>query len=242
MDRHFPGEDPLGHWLALGTPAFTWGPKAPSRFQIVGIAADVRSLGIATRPEPTYYLSAQQFPQRDMKVLLRVAVDPFSVVPSVRGEIARFDNSLAVANPTTLAHAIAADTAQPRFNTLVLLGFAALALSLAAVGVYGLLAYSVARRTREIGVRLAIGARPEQITRLVVGEGVALIATGCALGLVGALFAGRLLSALLFGVGPGDGLSFFAGTFTLLIVGLAATYVPARAAARVAPATALRSE
>ncbi len=242
VDRHFPGEDPLGHWLALGTPSFTWGSKAPSRFQIVGVATDVRSLGIATRPEPTYYISAQQFPQRGMKVLLKVGLDPLSVVPSVRAAVARFDGSLAVGNPTALALAIARDTAQPRFNTLVLMGFSALATSLAAVGVYGLLAYSVARRTREIGVRLAMGARPEQITRLVVGEGMALIAAGSTLGLLGSVFAGRLLSALLFGVEPGDTLSFFAGTFTLLVVGLAATYVPARTASRVAPATALRNE
>jgi predicted permease len=240
--RFFPRENPLGNWMTLSGPSYTWGEEAPSRFQIVGVANDVRSLGIAVPPEPTYYVSANQFPLRDMSVLVKTTGEPLTIVGSVRAEVARFDDSLAMANVTTLPLAISANVAQPRFNMLVLVGFAVLALSLAAVGLYGLVAYSVSRRTREIGVRLALGARPEQVTRLVVGEGLALVALGGCLGLIGSLLGGRLIASLLFGVEPGDMTSFALGAFTLFIASLIAAYVPARRAARVAPASALRTE
>lgn len=238
----FRGEDPLGHWLTLGSAAHTWGPQAPSRFQIIGVANDVHSLGMATRPEATYYVSAHQFPERNMSVLVKTASDPLAVVGVIRAEVARFDDSLAITNITTLPLSIAASVAQPRFNMLVLTGFAILALALAAVGLYGLIAYSVARRQREIGVRLALGARPEQVTRLIVGEGLALVSAGGALGLLGAMAGSRLLGSLLFGIESTDLVSFAAGALSLLVAGLVATYFPAKHASKVAPASALRSE
>lgn len=240
--RFFPAEDPLGRWLIVRTPQAVWGTAAPSRFQIVGIAEDVRSQGIGSRSEPTYYIAAGQFPQSEMSVLVRAGGEPLALLPAVREEVARFDAELAVGNPTTLVRALAAGVAQPRFNMLVLGGFAGLALGLSGVGLYGLLSYSVARRTREMGIRLALGAWPRQLEALVVREGLTLVAAGGALGLCGALVAGRLMSALLYGVGPADGVSFGAALAVLCLAGLLASYVPARRAAGVAPSSALRAE
>jgi predicted permease len=240
--RFLPGEDPLGRWLSVGTPRVIWGAEVPSRFQIVGVAADVRSQGIGNRPEPTYYLAAAQFPQSDMSVLLRARGEPLALLSAAREEVARFDPDLAIGNPTTLSSALAAGVAQPRFNMIVLGGFGCLALGLAGIGLYGLLSYSVARRTREMGIRLALGAWPRRLEALVVREGLVLIAAGGALGLCGAFAAGRLMSALLYGVGPSDLPSFGAGLGVLSLAGLLASYLPARRAAAVAPASALRAE
>lgn len=240
--RFFPGEDALGHWLRLGSVSGMGGAAAPIRFQIVGVADNVHSLGVAKASEPTYYVSSNQFPQRDMSILLRVAGDAPAFLPSVRSEVRRFDDSIALLEPTTLARTLDSKVAQPRFNMLALAGFASLALTLTAVGLYGLLSYSVARRTREIGVRLALGARPEQVRSLIVGEGLRLVALGGAIGLVIAMAASQLMAALLFGVPPGDAVSFVAGTVTLLIVGVTAAYIPAKRASKVAPGSALRAD
>lgn len=240
--RFFPGESALGHWLRLGSVSGMRGAGAPERFQIVGVADNVRSLGLAKGSEPTYYISSDQFPQRDMSILLRVAGDGLTLLPSVRSEVRRFDDSIALLEPTTLVRRLEAKVAQPRFNMLTLAGFALLALVLTAAGLYGLLSYSVARRTLEIGVRLAVGARPEQVRDLIVGEGLRLVAIGGAIGLVMALVAGRLMAALLFGVSPADAASLLAGTTALLAVGAAAAIIPARRASNVAPGRALRAD
>ncbi|MBX7183741.1 MAG: FtsX-like permease family protein [Vicinamibacteria bacterium] len=160
----------------------------------------------------------------------------------MRSEIRKFDDSIAILEPTTLERTLDAKVAQPRFNMLTLGGFASLALALTAVGLYGLLSYSVARRTREIGVRLALGARPGQVSGLIVAEGLKLIGFGGALGLVVALGASQLMAALLFGVPPRDAASFLAGTAVLLAVGAAAALLPARRASKVSPGSALRAE
>ena len=240
--RFFPNESPVGHWLRIGTPSGMNGPSSPTRFQIVGVAADVHSLGLAKVPEPTYYLSAGQFPQRDMGVLLQIEGDPLGALPSLRAELRRFDDAIALSDPTTLIRTIETKVAQPRFNTMALIGFAALALALTSVGLYGLLSYSVARRTREIGVRLALGATREQVRALVLGEGMRLVGTGAVIGVVAAAFAGRMMSALLFGVAPEDTLSFSVGLIALLLAGGVAAFVPARRAAAVTPASALRTD
>jgi|CXWL01.1.fsa_nt_gi predicted permease len=240
--RYFPNDDALGHWLRLGSVSGMGGAAAPVRFQIVGVAENVHSLGVAKASEPTYYVSSNQFPQRDMSILLRVAGDAMALLPSVRSEVRRFDDSIALLEPTTLARTLDSKVAQPRFNMLTLAGFASLAVALTAVGLYGLLSYSVARRTREIGVRLTLGARPEQVRSLIVGEGLRLVALGGAIGLVVALAASQLMAALLFGIPPRDAVSFAAGTLTLLIVGAAAAYIPARRASKVAPGPALRGD
>ena len=240
--RYLPGREAVGHWLQLGSVSSMGGTSVPARFQIVGVAEDVHSLGLGTSPEPTYYVSADQFPQRDMSILLRVEGEPLGILPSVRREVGRFDDSIALLEPTTLLRTLAAKVAQPRFNTLTLVGFASLALALTAVGLYGLLSYSVARRTREMGVRLALGARPEQVRGLIVGEGLRLVALGGAIGMVAALAASRLIAALLFGVTPGDAVSFATGALALLLVGAGASCIPARRAARVDPGSALRAD
>jgi putative ABC transport system permease protein len=187
-------------------------------------------------------VSADQFPQRDMSILLRVEGEPMSLLPSVRGEVRRFDDSIALLEPTTLVRTLDSKVAQPRFNMLTLMGFASLALALTAVGLYGLLSYSVARRTREIGVRLAVGARPDQVRRLIIREGISLVAAGGIIGLAASVAASRMMAALIFGVSPRDVVSFAAGGITLLVVGLGAAYLPARRAAKVTPESALRND
>ena len=239
--RFFPGREAIGHWLRLGSAGMSGG-ASPSRFQIVGVADDVHSLGMARATEPTYYLSLGQFPQPDMSVLLRVEGDPMALLPSVRNEVRRFDDRVALIEPTTLARTLDSKVAQPRFNMLALAGFASLALALTGVGLYGLLSYSVARRTREIGVRLALGARPEQVRRLIVGEGLRLVGLGGLMGLVTAAAASQLMAALLFGVAPRDAVSFAAGAATLFLVGAGAAWIPARRASKIGPGSALRTD
>lgn len=239
---HFPGEDPIGRVLAIRTPSAIWGEKAPARFEIVGTAGDTRSQGLAAPPEPTFYLAAAQFPSQSMKVLLRTAGDPLALVPAVRETLARLDPELAPSEVTSLARLVDANVAQPRFNALVLAVFAALALTLAAVGLYGLLAHSVALRTREIGVRMALGARRSTVTGLVVRQGLRLFGTGLALGMAGSLAVTRVLSGLLFGVTATDPVSFLAAPLVLTATAAVAAFVPARRAAGVEPAAALRYE
>ena len=240
--RYFRGKEAVGHWLRLGSVSGMGGAAAPVRFQIVGVADDVHSLGPAKASEPAYYVPANQFPQRDMSVLLRVEGDPVALLPSVRGEVRRFDDQIALLEPTTLVRTLDSKVAQPRFNMLALAGFASLALALTTVGLYGLLSYSVARRTREIGVRLALGARPDQVRGLIVGEGLRLVALGGAIGLIAALGAGQLIASLLYGVAPRDAASFATGAMTLLVVGAVAAWIPARRAAKVGPGVALRAD
>ena len=165
-----------------------------------------------------------------------------ALLPSVRNEVRRFDDRVALIEPTTLSRTLDSKVAQPRFNMLTLAGFASLALALTAVGLYGLLSYSVARRTREIGVRLALGARPEQVRSLIVGEGLRLVGLGGLIGLVTAAAASQLMAALLFGVAPRDAVSFAAGAATLFLVGAGAAWIPARRASKVGPGSALRTD
>lgn len=241
-ERFFPDADPVGHWLRLGTPSAMGGPAAPTRFQIVGLSDNVHSMGLAKGPEPTYYLSARQFPQRDMTVLLGVSGLPMSALSGARAELHRFDAEIALLEPRALTESLDAKVAQPRFNMIALLSFAGMALVLTAVGLYGLLSYSVARRVREIGVRLALGARPDEIRRLIMGEGLRLVGAGLVVGLVGAFAGNRALSALLFEVSPDDAVSVAAGLATLVVAGTLAALIPARRAQQVTPASALRTD
>ncbi|MCL4818987.1 MAG: ABC transporter permease [Vicinamibacteria bacterium] len=240
--RFFPGVDPLGRWLRIGTPAATWGEAAPPRFQVVGVARDVRSTGLAGPPEPTYHLAAAQFPQREMTVLLRTRGEPLHSLSAARAEVAAFDPTLAPTSASTLQQALASQVAQPRFNGLVLAGFAGLALLLAAVGLHGLLSHAVEQRRRELGVRLALGARPAQIAGLVIGDGLRLVAVGAGLGLAGSALVGEALRTVLFGVGAHDAVAYGLGAAALFAAAFAAAAGPALRASGVPAAEALRAE
>jgi putative ABC transport system permease protein len=177
-----------------------------------------------------------------MAVVVRGTDDTAAVARELRTHVRAIDPNLPIDEVRTLDAAAAESAAQPRFRTYVLGGFAAISLLLTATAIYGLVSYSVTQRAREIGVRMALGARPGDVLRLVVGEGMRLVASGAIAGVGVALLAGRLLAALLFGISPTDPVTYGAVIGVLALVGFAACYVPAIRAARVNPMSALRSE
>jgi len=168
------------------------------------------------------------------------ACDPAALAPAIRGAVWSFDRSLPISDVQTMEQAVARSTAEPRFTLLVLAAFAGVALFLAAVGIHGVMSYSVSRRTHEIGLRMALGADRSDVLRRVVGQAMMLTLMGSAVGLVGALLLTRLMSGLLYRVHSTDPLTFVAVAFLLACVALVASYVPARRATRIDPVEALR--
>jgi putative ABC transport system permease protein len=191
---------------------------------------------------PEVFVPYAQHPVDSLTIAVRTAGDPMAFVPVARADLAALDRDLPLAAVRTMDEVIGRSIAERRFTMLLLATFASVAVLLAAIGVYGVLAYLVSQRTQEIGVRLAIGARPEDVVRLFVREGAALTLVGVACGLAGALAVTRTLSTLLFGVTTTDPVTFTAVAGTLAIVALLASYFPARRAARVDPMSALRAD
>ncbi|HEX5483832.1 MAG TPA: ABC transporter permease [Terriglobia bacterium] len=238
--RFFPGEDPIGHRIQPGI-SNGYGNKEPWR-EIVGVVGDVKLHSLAAGPEPECYVPLAQSPIGLMTLVIRTGGDPLQVVPAVRTVIDSANKDAAAYNIKTLDELLAGSVAQPRFVTLLLGAFAALALLLAAVGLYGLIAYSVARRTHEIGIRMALGAQKRDVLRLVVGQGMILTLIGVGIGIIGALGLTRFLSSLLYGVKPTDPVTFVAVSLILTAVALLACYIPARRAMKIDPMEALRYE
>ncbi len=234
--RIFPGQDPLGQHLRLGL-AGPW-------FTVVGVAGDVKNAGLARQPDPEYYVVRRRAPE-DMPasstVLIRGSVVPEAMAQWVRSEIAGINPALPV-SVDTMRQRVKSFAVRPRFNAALLGLFAAFGCLLAAVGIYGVISFLVTERTREIGVRMAIGATRGDILRLFAGKGLRLIAIGSTAGVLSGLAASRVLASLLFGVGPDDPFTFAAAVAALAGVTLAATYIPARRAMKVAPMEALRYE
>jgi len=175
-------------------------------------------------------------------LVARTSGDPLSVVGAIRGEVRQLDAALPITNVRSMNDVVATALATPRLTGFLLVAFAAIALALAAVGIYGVLAYVVSQRTQEIGIRLAIGADRSQVLGMVLRQGLLLAGTGIAAGLMGALALTRLMTSLLYNIQPNDPLTFAAVAVTLLAVALAASFLPARRATRVSPITALRAE
>ncbi len=209
---------------------------------IVGVVGDVRYQGLDDPGQAALYTPFAQTPSLWTAVFVRTTSEPMAVVRSVKAAVATAGAGLTAMRPRPITELVAESIARPRFNALLLSCFAILALVVATVGIYGLIAYSVAQRTHEIGVRIALGAARRDVLGLVVGQGLRLTAVGIALGVAGALALTRLMQSLLFEVSPQDPLTFVAGAAFLLVVGLLASYLPARRAARVDPAVALRAE
>jgi putative ABC transport system permease protein len=182
------------------------------------------------------------YPVRLMSLAVRASGDPHALVAGIQRIVWSIDPDQPITNVRTLDEVLSASTAQRRFTMTLLLSFAALALGLALVGVYGVVAYAVAQRTREIGIRIALGATRRDVVALVVASGLKWSVAGVAVGLVGAVAAGRLLTGLLFSVTPTDPATFAAIALGVVAVALTASYVPARRAASVDPASALRTE
>jgi putative ABC transport system permease protein len=230
----FPNEDPLGKRI-LFDPAFD---KEP--YEIVGIVSDIRHRALETNPAPTMYLPTLQIGRTNL--VLRTAGDPTSIIGAVRKEVAAIDRDQPIASVRPMEQLMYESVAQPRFRTFLLGLFAALALVLAAVGIYGVMSYTVAQRTQEIGIRLALGAQARDVLRLVVRHGLSLAVIGIAIGVAGALALTRLMSNLLFEVNATDPMTFVSVSILLALVALVACYVPARRATRVDPLVALRYE
>jgi putative ABC transport system permease protein len=235
--RFFPNEDPVGRRLKLGNPE----SQSP-RLTIVGVVGDVKYSGLDADTEAGLYIPYLQNPVPGMYLMVRTASYPLSLAAAVRGQVLAVDKDQPVANIKTMEQVLAESVAQRRLNTLLLGLFAAVALSLAMVGIYGVVSYSVSQRTHEIGIRMALGAQTGDVLRLVVRQGLQPVLIGMAIGLTGALALTRLLSSLLYGVSATDPATFVVISLLLTAVALLACYIPARRATKVDPMIALRYE
>jgi predicted permease len=232
--RIFPGEDPVGHTLVTG--------MAQQQAQVVGVVADIRSESLNTPPEPGYYLPALQRPEALTNVLVRSNLTPAAVAPLVREALRTIDPDLPLLQPEALTARIGQTVANRKLGLVLLGGFAVLALVLASLGVYSVMAHVVACRTSEIGLRLALGAPPGAVMRMVLGHGRRLTLVGIAFGIAGALVVSRLMQQALFEVDPAEPLVYIALSITLLLVAEAASFLPARRATRIDPVIALRTD
>ncbi len=235
--RHWPGQGG-SHENAVGQRVELDGVL----HEVVGVARDVRDFGPENAAQPTLLKAVFQAAPRNLTLVLRAAGDPASLVNPVRREVARLDSAQAIHEVLTMDHVLAGWLGGQRAMMQILVVVSAIALILAVIGVYGVMAYSVAQRRREIGIRMAIGAERRSVLSLVMGEGARLTGLGVGLGLVLAFVATRLLAFFLYGVGPFDALTFFGVALLLLAVGLAATYLPALRATKVDPIRVLREE
>ena len=234
----FPGEDPLGRIIVFGR-------DDANRRTIVGVVGNVRGSELGAEPEPRIYRTIGQNEDRFlsmMRLAVRTTGDPLAVVRAVEGQIYAVDRSQPVFDVKSMEQRAADTLAPERFQLLLIGTFAAMAVILAALGVYGVMAYLVTRRTREIGIRMAIGARAEQVRGQILGESLALAAIAVAAGAAAAWGLTRYLTVLLYGVTPLDGVTFSAAAGVLVAVTMAASLLPARRASRVDPVVALREE
>jgi putative ABC transport system permease protein len=233
----FPNESPLGKHLKLINPEQSSDWRA-----IVGVVGDVKYSGLDDTGEAAIYTPFAQTPFLWAYVMVRTEPDAGNLIASIRSAVSSVDPSISAVNLRPMSSLVSESVAQPRFQMMLLAAFALLALVLAAVGLYGVMSYLVTQRTREIGVRMALGARPSDVLKIVVGQGMTLAAAGCAVGIGGALAVTRLMASLLYGVSPTDAATFAVVSLALLGVALGACFVPALRAAKVDPMVALRHE
>ena len=234
--RSFPNEDPIGKYIDLG-----WTVDGVRRGGIVvGIVGDVKQVALERDPPPSVYLPVDQVSPYSLRIVLRTSVPPASVTSAVRAAVREMDRQLPVFAVRPLREYVDEAMGPQRFYALMVAIFAVVALSLAAIGLYGVIAYAVSQRTHELGVRVALGASGQHIHRMVVAQGLVLTLLGVIVGIGGALATGRLIASLLFGVGTADPLTLSVVALLLLMVAVLASYLPARRAARVDPLIAMR--
>jgi putative ABC transport system permease protein len=241
--QFWPRGNPLGQKIRAASGGF--GPLGRILVrdpEIVGVVADVKYSGLGRNAEPTIYFSSRQAPFYTQTLVVRTdaSLAPEALIASVRRQLRNIDPDLPLAHIRTMSEQLSESVAQPRFQTILLAAFSALALLLGSVGIYGVLSYSVVSRTREIGIRTALGGGPLEIQRLVLGQGLSLVVYGLAIGIALWLATGRLLENLLFQVKPADLTTYTIVCALLTTVGLLAGYLPARSAAKIDPSTALR--
>jgi len=241
--QFFPNEDPIGKTITLG-----WGKTNKAGVhqaaggRIVGIVGDVKDAGLNEPNAPQLYMPLRQWPIGWMSIVMKTAVPPESLTQATRAVVYSIDPDLPSSNVSTLDHIVARSISQPRFYMLMLGTFAALALTLAAIGIFGVLSCAVSQRTREIGIRMALGAQERLVVRLIVRQAMMLVAGGLVCGTAAALFLSRTMTNMLFLVDPTDPVTFAAVAAVLSGVAMLASYLPARRATRVDPIIALRAE
>jgi putative ABC transport system permease protein len=242
VKRYFPNENPIGKRIALGWDQDTasTGGNMILGGEIVGVVANVKRRGLSQEVYPETYASYMQPTFSSFSVVVRSTADPSTVMAAIRAQVRELDRDLPLSELRQLKELVSASVSRPRFYTTILGVFASIALILAAVGIYGVISYAVSLRTRELGIRIALGATGRQVSGLVLQQGVALAIAGVLIGGAGAYWLTRLLSRLLFGVSATDPLTFAAVAALLTAIAAIASFVPARRAAKVDPLLAMR--
>jgi putative ABC transport system permease protein len=240
--RYFPNENPIGKRISLGWDQDTAsaGGNMTLGGEIVGVVANVKRRGLSEEVIPETYASYMQPTFSNFSVVVRSTADPATAIAAIRAQMRELDPDLPLSELRQLKELVSQSVSRPRFYTMVLGVFAAIALVLAAVGIYGVISYAVSLRTRELGIRIALGATGRQVSGLVLQQGVTLALAGVVIGGVGAYWLTRLIAKLLFGVGATDPLTFFGVAGLLTAIAALASYIPARRAARVDPLLAMR--
>ena len=233
--RYFPGQNVLGKVLKFGS-------EADDQCQIVGVVTDTRDVHLRAAPRPQVYLPLLRNPDASLHLFVRTSADPLALASELRKTIWAIDKEQPVSQVRSMTEVIAQSVAEPRFRTWLLGAFAAVGLTLTLVGIYGVVSYMAGQRTREIGIRVALGAQRSSVLRLVLGHGIRLAAAGAVTGVLGALALTRLIKSQLYDIKPTDPATLGGAAALMLLVALAACYVPARRATRVDPLIALRHE
>jgi putative ABC transport system permease protein len=235
--RYFPNQDPLGRQMRFGFP-----PNSNVPREIVGVVSDVRDVALSQKPGPMMYVPFAQAPLYGGEVVVRSSLSASSVAASIRQAVHSIDKDLPVTDVVSYPDALGQSISQERFRTFLLGSFSAIALVLAALGIFGVISYSASQRSHEIGIRMALGAQRRNILGLILGQGAKLALFGLGVGVVAAFLLTRLMANLLYGVSATDPLTF--GTVAIVLLGVAviACYIPARRASRVDPMVALRYE
>ena len=233
--RFWPGENPVGKLIRVHVNEASREPR-----EIVGVVGDVRTRAMDTDPVPVVYTPHTQYGPESMTVVIRGAGDPEALLPQLKSALGTMAPGVAISRARSMDDLVAANVAEPRFRTLLLAVFAVVSLVLAALGLYGVVAFSVSQRRAELGLRIALGADPRAVLTLVIREGMTPVAIGILFGLGGAALVARVMKTLLFGVEPFDPITFGVVAVALASVGLAACYLPARRAIRIDPALSLR--
>ena len=244
VKQYFPNENPIGQHITLGITHDTAAPpsEVKARGLIVGVVNDVHQQGLSMDPYPAVYVGWGTLPINDVAFLVRSRAEAATIAASIRERVHAVDAQLPVYDLSTMESVISESVSEPRFYMVLLAAFAGLALLLAALGIYGVISYSVSQRTRELGIRIALGATQDRVMRLVLGQGMLLTVGGVLAGLVGAYWLMHLLAALLYGVAATDTATFAGVAVILLGVASLASYLPARRAALVDPVIAMRAE
>jgi putative ABC transport system permease protein len=237
-ERWWPNQDPIGRHVKV--PGFDVSPQ-PWR-TVVGVVQDVKQAGLDAPHTMQIYLPHAQYRVGDLTLVVRAKSNPLDLAPLVQGQVRELDPDQGVSNVATMDQVMSDSVASRRFSTTLLGALAGLGLLLASVGVYGVISYGVSQRTREIGIRMALGARRKDVLSLVVAQGMKLLLLGVAAGAVAAFVLTPVMSSLLFGISPTDPVTFAGSVIFLALVALLACYIPARRAAKVEPMVALRYE